>query len=106
MKHSALAGMFITAALLASPVFAAEDLCTTNIQSLQDTVDKGLAVGENSLDNITAALADTVTRYVSIPRPTRPERLFADGDAFFRDASIERCSDVAISKMKRLFVPV
>lgn len=56
MKHSALAGMFITAALLASPVFAAEDLCTTNIQTLQDTVDKGLAVGENSLDNIQAAL--------------------------------------------------
>ena len=56
MKHSALAGMFITAALFASPVFAAEDLCATNIQKLQDAADAGMAVGENSLDNIQAAL--------------------------------------------------
>ena len=56
MKHSALAGMFITAALLASPVFAAEDLCATNIQKLQETVDSKMAVGDNSLENIQAAL--------------------------------------------------
>ncbi len=56
MKHSALAGMFITAALLASPVFAAEDLCATNIQKLQDAVDAKMSVGENSLENIQAAL--------------------------------------------------
>ena len=56
MKHSALAGMFITAALLASPVFAADDLCATNIQKLQDAVDAKMSVGENSLDNVKAAL--------------------------------------------------
>ncbi len=36
MKHSAIAGLFITAALLASPVFAADkDLCVTNIKQIQ-----------------------------------------------------------------------
>ena len=57
MKHSALAGMFITAALLASPVFAADkDLCDGNIQKLEDAASSGMAIGENSAENIKAAL--------------------------------------------------
>ena len=36
MKRSALAGLFITAAMLASPVFAAEDLCAINLQKIND----------------------------------------------------------------------
>ncbi|MCK9816968.1 hypothetical protein BK634_29815 [Pseudomonas chlororaphis] len=38
MKRSALAGLFITATMLASPVFAAaqEDLCQINLQKIKD----------------------------------------------------------------------
>ncbi|MFJ3483516.1 hypothetical protein ACIPL1_09035 [Pseudomonas sp. NPDC090202] len=36
MKRTALTGLFLTAALLGSPVFAADDLCGTNLQILKD----------------------------------------------------------------------
>jgi hypothetical protein len=36
MKRTALTGLFLTAALLGSPVFAADDLCDANLQSLKD----------------------------------------------------------------------
>ncbi|KQQ67573.1 tmRNA [Pseudomonas sp. Leaf127] len=36
MKRTALTGLFFSAALLASPVFAADDLCDTNLQVLKD----------------------------------------------------------------------
>ncbi|WPP00567.1 hypothetical protein SFA35_04085 [Pseudomonas sp. HR96] len=36
MKRTMISGLFITAALLASPVFAAEDLCGANLQTLKD----------------------------------------------------------------------
>lgn len=36
MKRTALTGLFLTAALLGSPVFAADDLCGTNLQTLKD----------------------------------------------------------------------
>ncbi|VVN98597.1 hypothetical protein [Pseudomonas fluorescens] len=38
MKRSALAGLFITAAILASPVFAGsqDDLCNINLQKIRD----------------------------------------------------------------------
>jgi nitric oxide reductase large subunit len=36
MKRTALTGLFLTAALLGSPVFAAEDLCAANLQTLKD----------------------------------------------------------------------
>lgn len=36
MKRTAFAGLFITAALLASPVFAADDLCDANLQTIKD----------------------------------------------------------------------
>lgn len=36
MKRTALTGLFLTAALLGSPVFAADDLCDANLQTLKD----------------------------------------------------------------------
>jgi len=36
MKRTALSGLFLSAALLASPVFAADDLCDANIQTIKD----------------------------------------------------------------------
>jgi hypothetical protein len=58
MKHSAMAGLFITAALLASPVFAADkDLCSDNIQKLDDTITTAPSVSEGAMDNAKAALA-------------------------------------------------
>ncbi|TWC11940.1 MULTISPECIES: hypothetical protein [unclassified Pseudomonas] len=49
MKHTAFAGLFISAALLASPVFAADnDLCTAKLQELQDKVTTLPATSENT----------------------------------------------------------
>ncbi|EPJ78166.1 MULTISPECIES: hypothetical protein [Pseudomonas] len=36
MKRTALTGLFLTAALLGSPVFAADDLCGANLQTIKD----------------------------------------------------------------------
>lgn len=36
MKRTAFTGLFLSAALLASPVFAAENLCDVNLQSIKD----------------------------------------------------------------------
>ncbi|WP_268798025.1 hypothetical protein [Pseudomonas huanghezhanensis] len=36
MKRTALTGLFLTAALMGSPVFAADDLCGANLQALKD----------------------------------------------------------------------
>jgi len=36
MKRTVFAGLFLTTALLASPVFAADDLCAANIQTIKD----------------------------------------------------------------------
>lgn len=53
MKHSAIAGLFITGALLASPVFAADkDLCAGNLQSIKDFVTSQPSLPETSLENI------------------------------------------------------
>lgn len=57
MKHSIIAGMLITAALSASPVFATdEDLCDSNIQKLQDAINTAPATSENAMDNVKVAL--------------------------------------------------
>ncbi|MEJ5060686.1 MULTISPECIES: hypothetical protein [unclassified Pseudomonas] len=57
MKHSAMAGLFISAALLASPVFAADkDLCTANIQQISDFVDSAPSLPEGTMDTVKAAL--------------------------------------------------
>ena len=57
MKHSAMAGLFISAALLASPVFAAdENLCDGNIAKLKNAITTAPAVSESSMDNAKTAL--------------------------------------------------
>lgn len=56
MKHSAIAGLFITGALLASPVFAADkDLCAANLQTIKDFETSQPSISENSEDNVKAA---------------------------------------------------
>jgi hypothetical protein len=56
MKHSAIAGMFIAAAMLASPVFAADkDLCTDNLQTIDDFVNSAPSIPEGTLDSVKAA---------------------------------------------------
>jgi hypothetical protein len=53
MKHSAIAGLFIAGALLASPVFAADkDLCAGNLQVIKDFVTSQPSISENSEDNV------------------------------------------------------
>jgi hypothetical protein len=59
MKHSAIAGLFISAAMLASPVFAADkDLCDAQVQKLDDAITTAPAVSENAMDNAKTALED------------------------------------------------
>jgi outer membrane murein-binding lipoprotein Lpp len=50
MKRTVFAGMFICAAMLASPVFAAgeHDLCTLKLQELRDKVTTLPATSENT----------------------------------------------------------
>ncbi|MCU1720692.1 MULTISPECIES: hypothetical protein [Pseudomonas] len=36
MKRTVITGLFMSAALLASPVFAADDLCAANLQKIDD----------------------------------------------------------------------
>lgn len=51
MKRTAITGLFLSAALLASPVFAAdEDLCATNLQKIDDQMATMGATSEG-LDN-------------------------------------------------------
>jgi len=52
MKRTAITGLFITAALLASPVFAAEDLCTANLQKISDSMATAGATSEGLDDSI------------------------------------------------------
>ncbi|MCK8655817.1 hypothetical protein D3C76_1061630 [compost metagenome] len=59
MKHSAMAGLFISAALLTSPAFAAdENLCDGNIAKLKNAITTAPAVSESAMDNAKTALAD------------------------------------------------
>ena len=57
MKHSAIAGWCSAAAMLASPVFAADkDLCAANIQQISDFVDSAPSLPEGTMDTVKAAL--------------------------------------------------
>ncbi|MBK5538970.1 hypothetical protein JFV28_30005 [Pseudomonas sp. TH05] len=58
MKRSALAGLFITAAMLASPVFAAaqEDLCQINLQKIRDAKVSTEAMSEQLSNDIDASV--------------------------------------------------
>jgi hypothetical protein len=61
MKHSAIAGLFIAGALLASPVFAADkDLCAGNLQTIKDFVTSQPSIPETSLNNVKTAQEDAM----------------------------------------------
>ncbi|MNS67123.1 hypothetical protein D3C72_1003650 [compost metagenome] len=46
MKGTALSALFAAATLLASPVFAADDLCTANLQKIDDSMATAGATSE------------------------------------------------------------
>jgi hypothetical protein len=54
MKRTVLTGLFLTAALLASPVFAAEDLCGANLQTIKDDLASGSDMGEEQKTELMA----------------------------------------------------
>jgi hypothetical protein len=56
MKRSALAGLFVAAALLAPSVFAADDLCAVNLQKIKDAQVSGEAKSSDLQDNIDKAV--------------------------------------------------
>ncbi|WP_309675962.1 hypothetical protein [Pseudomonas sp.] len=58
MKRTALAGLFISAAMLASPVFAADnDLCTSKLQELKNKVTSLPATSANTTMEIKRLLS-------------------------------------------------
>ena len=57
MKRTALAGLFISAVMLASPVFAAEDLCQINLQKINDAVASSDEISSDLQDNIDSTVA-------------------------------------------------
>ena len=57
MKRTALAGLFVAAAMLASPVFANEpakkdDLCAINLQKINDAMATSGQTSENNSEDI------------------------------------------------------
>lgn len=58
MKRTAISGLFIAAALLASPVFAAEDLCATNLQKINDAMAMAGATSEGFDDAVKKNVED------------------------------------------------
>ncbi|WP_407729460.1 hypothetical protein ACJJU9_21345 [Pseudomonas helleri] len=54
MKRTALAGLFVSAAMLASPVFAADDLCQINLIKIADARATLIATSENTKGDIDA----------------------------------------------------
>ena len=57
MKRTALTGLFLTAALLGSPVFAADDLCGANINTLENAE---VSTGTNLAADTKTGLAKTI----------------------------------------------
>ena len=45
MKRTYLSGLIVASALVASPVFAAEDLCAVNMQKLNDAKTTSMQLG-------------------------------------------------------------
>lgn len=58
MKRSALAGLFVAAALLAPSVFAADDLCAVNLQKIKDAQVSGEAQSADLKANIDKAVKE------------------------------------------------
>ena len=56
MKRTALAGLFISAVMLASPVFAADDLYQINLQKINDAVASTEAMSEQLSNDIDASV--------------------------------------------------
>lgn len=52
MKRTAITGLFMTAALLASPVFAADDLCDANLQKIDDHMATMTATSEDLVKSV------------------------------------------------------
>jgi hypothetical protein len=46
MKRTYLSGLIVASALVASPVFAAEDLCAVNMQKLNDAKTTSMQLGD------------------------------------------------------------
>ncbi|MDD0973295.1 hypothetical protein [Pseudomonas fontis] len=51
MKRTAISGLFLASTLLASPVFAAEDLCASNLQKINDNMPAAQVSNSESLDD-------------------------------------------------------
>ena len=58
MKRTAISGLFLSAALLASPVFAADDLCASNLQKIDDMMATAGATSEGFDDSIKTDVDD------------------------------------------------
>jgi hypothetical protein len=58
MKGTALSALFAAATLLASPVFAAEDLCTANLQKIDDSMATAGATSEGLDKSVTKDVDD------------------------------------------------
>lgn len=58
MKRTALAGLFVCASLLASPVFAEEDLCQINLQKIDDAMATLVATSENTDNDLTKKIEE------------------------------------------------
>ena len=52
MKRTAITGLFMSAALLASPVFAADDLCSANLQKIDDQLTTMTATSESMANSV------------------------------------------------------
>ena len=58
MKRTALAGLFISAVMLASPVFAATDLCQINLQKIKDAVVSSGEMSSDLQDSVESRVAE------------------------------------------------
>ncbi|TDF80442.1 hypothetical protein [Pseudomonas sp. H9] len=58
MKRIAISGLFLSAALLTSPVFAADDLCAANLQKIDDMMATAGATSEALGDSIKTHVDD------------------------------------------------
>ena len=59
MKRSVLLGMFVTASMLASPSFAAEDLCAVNLKTIENAKSQTPPeMTDQVMESVTKAKAD------------------------------------------------
>lgn len=61
MKRTAISGLFLSAALLASPVFAADDLCATNLKKIDNMMAMAGATSEGLDKTIKTDVEDAKT---------------------------------------------